>query len=413
MMPGTEQMTPGPSLVALTDDPHPLLAELRRRGPVQWVDPLGGWLVTAHAEAAAVMRDAATFTVDDPRFSTSRVVGPSMLSTDGIEHGRHRQPFLAPFTPRASRAYFAEFVKTEAARLVSTFAGSGTAELRTALAAPLATASMQLALGLQDIPVAELLGWYGAIVAAVAEITAGSDPPAYGRDAYRSLSVAVEATIAAGGRDTFLGQVLASADALSTTEMISNAAVLMFGGIETTEGMIANLLLHVLGSEHALADLRADSTLIDAAIEESLRLEPAAAVVDRYATRDIELAGAKIRRGDLVVVSLAGANRDPEIFDEPDVFDLHRVNARRHLAFAQGPHTCIGLHLARLEARCAVQEVLALDGIALDKIRSSAPTGLVFRKPAAVAATWSTTRRRPSSSVASSASGRDPAREAR
>ena len=389
MTPGSGPSSPAPTLGGLTDDPHPLLAELRARGPVQWIDALGGWLVTGHAVAAGVMRDADTFTVDDPRFSTSRVVGQSMLSTDGIEHGRHRQPFLAPFTPRATRGYFAEFVKDEAARLVSSFAEAGEVEVRTALAAPLATASMQLALGLQDLPVDELLGWYGGIVAAVAEITAGSDPPAYGREAYLSLSAAVEATITSGGRDTFLGQVLAAADALTTAEMISNAAVLMFGGIETTEGMIGNLLLHLLGNPAALAEVRADPTLVDAAIEESLRLEPAAAVVDRYATRDVDVAGEAVGRGDLVVVSLAGANRDPEIFDDPDVFDVHRVNARRHLAFAQGPHTCIGLHLARLEARCAVQEVLTLDGLALDPARSTAPTGLVFRKPAAVWATWS------------------------
>lgn len=387
-MPG-DRVTGGPSLAELTTDPHPALARLRRRGPVQWVESLGGWMVVGHAAAAAVMRDADTFTVDDPRFSTSRVVGASMLSLDGFEHGRHRQPFLAPFTPRATRGYFAEFVRDEAARLVSSFAGSGAAELRAALAAPLATAGMQLALGLQDIAVDELLGWYGGIVAAVAEITAGSDPPDYGRDAYLSLAAAVEATIAAGGHDTFLAQVLTEADALSTAELTSNAAVLMFGGIETTEGMIANLLLHVLEDEATLTDLRADPSLVDAAIEESLRLEPAATVVDRYATRDVEVADARVRRGDLVVVSLAGANRDPEVFDDPDVFDLHRVNARRHLAFAQGPHTCIGLHLARLEARCALQQVLTLDDLTLDRARSTAPTGLVFRKPAAVQATWS------------------------
>lgn len=389
-MPGSEPPALVPSLAGLTGAPHPLLAQLRGRGPVQWVDALGGWLVTGHAAAATVMRDADTFTVDDPRFSTSRVVGPSMLSTDGVEHGRHRQPFLAPFTPRASRAYFAEFVETEAARLVSTFAGSGAAELRTALAAPLATASMQLALGLQGIPVEQLLGWYGGIVAAVAEITAGADPPGYGRAAYESLSSAVEATISAGGaQDTFLGQVLAGAGALTTAEMLSNAAVLMFGGIETTEGMIGTLLLHVLSHPEVMDELRTDPDLVDPAIEESLRLEPAAAVVDRYATGDIEIEGADVRHGDLVVVSIAGANRDPEVFEDPDVFDLHRLNARRHLAFAQGPHTCIGLHLARLEARCAVREVLGLEGLALDRERTTAPTGLVFRKPAAVRATWS------------------------
>ncbi|MFE1310345.1 cytochrome P450 [Streptomyces sp. NPDC058755] len=131
--------------------------------------------------------------------------------------------------------------------------------------------------------------------------------------------------------------------------MVANAAVLMFGGIETTEGVIANAVLHLLAHPGQLALVRADPDLVDAAIEESLRLEPAAAAVDRYATADVTIGGADVRRGDLVVVSLAGANRDPEILQDPDGFDLGRGNSRLQLAFAHGPHFCLGAHLARLE----------------------------------------------------------------
>lgn len=389
---GSVSTLPGPSLAELTIDPHPHLAALRRTGPICWVESLGGWMVVGHALAAVVMRNATTFTVDDPRFTTSRVVGASMLSTDGPDHQRHRQPFLAPFTPRASRAYFAEFVEQEAARLVGELAPLGRAELRTSLAAPLATASMQLALGLERIPVDELLGWYGTIVQAVADITAGSPPPEAGRAAYRSLSGAIEFTIAAAGSDTFLSQVRSAADALTTTEMLSNTAVLLFGGIETTEGMIANLLRHLLDDPMLLAEVDRDAGLLDAAIEESLRMEPAAAVVDRYATADVRIGGADIRRGDLVVVSLAGANRDPAVFADPDTFDPRRPDLRKQLAFAQGPHVCIGLHLARLETRCAVSNLLKLPGLEPDRVRTTAPSGLVFRKPQAVWATWSASR---------------------
>ncbi len=153
--------TLSPSVATLTADPHPSLAMIRDAGPIGRVESIGGWMVVGHALAVRVMRDAATFTVDDPRFTTSRLVGPSMLSTDGPEHGRHRQPFLAPFTPRSSRAYFTDFVAGESARLVSAMAARGSAEFRTALAAPLATACMQVALGLERIPVDELLSWYG------------------------------------------------------------------------------------------------------------------------------------------------------------------------------------------------------------------------------------------------------------
>jgi cytochrome P450 len=116
-------------------------------------------------------------------------------------------------------------------------------------------------------------------------------------------------------------------------------------------------------------------------VEESLRLEPAAAVVDRYATRDVELAGATVRAGDLVEVSIAGANRDPAEFPHPDRFDLDRPNARRHLAFAAGPHVCIGMDLARLEATTALTTLLERrPGVRL-AAGAPNPTGLVFRKP--------------------------------
>ena len=93
-------------------------------------------------------------------------------------------------------------------------------------------------------------------------------------------------------------------------------------------------------------------------MEESLRLEPAATVVDRYATAGVLLGPARIQRGDFVTVSLAGAGRDPAFFPDPDRFDVHRVNARQNLAFAHGPHFCLGAHLARLEARIAVETLL-------------------------------------------------------
>jgi cytochrome P450 len=178
------------------------------------------------------------------------------------------------------------------------------------------------------------------------------------------------------------------ATGLSTSEVVSNAAVLLFGGIETTEGMISNVILHLLRHPDQLALVRADPGIIPAAVEESVRLEPAAAVVDRYATRDVRIGAAAIGRGDLVTVSLAGAGRDPAVFAAPDTFDIRRPNARAHLAFAHGPHFCLGAHLARLEAQAAVRAVLRLPGLRLDPDQPSAPRGVVFRKPPSLAVQW-------------------------
>jgi cytochrome P450 len=184
------------------------------------------------------------------------------------------------------------------------------------------------------------------------------------------------------------GALAEASASLSAAEVASNAAVMMFGGIETSEGMTTTLFWHLLTNRDQLASVRADRALVGNAIEESLRLEPAAARVDRYATSETELGGANIGRGDLVIVSLTAANRDPDAFPDPDVFDVARPNARSHLAFAQGPHACIGLHLARLETQSALEA--ALDGWPGMQIEASStpPSGVVFRKPRTLRVRW-------------------------
>ncbi|MGH3243429.1 MAG: cytochrome P450, partial [Spirillospora sp.] len=330
---------------ALEDDPHPHLARLREREPVSWLPALGGWLVTSRDQALRVMRDAAAFTVDDPRFSTARVVGPSMLSLDGPVHTRHRDPFARPFRPALTRERFTAFVEDETARLVGGLAPAGRAELRGELAGPLAVAVVTEALGLDGVDAATVRSWYGAFVDAVSAITAGGAAPAASADAYRLLTEAVEDAITASRPGSLLAgaahdEAPHNKAGLTTAEVVANAAVLMFGGIDTTEGMIANAVLHLLGHPDQLRLVLDDRDLLPAAIEESLRLEPSASVVDRYATRDTEIGGARVRVGDLVRVSLAGANRDPDVFADPDRYDVRRHNAAEHLAFAHGPHFC-------------------------------------------------------------------------
>ena len=329
---------------------------------------LDAWLVTRRDLALAVMRDDGAFTVDDPRFSTARVVGPSMLSREGSEHDRHRAPFAPVFRRDAVRERFTALVAEETERLLDALAPAGAGELRRGFAGPLAAVVVMHALGLEDAGTAAVLGWYDAIVAAVDGAAAGRALTTASAQAFADLRAAVavaheRAPLAAG---------------LTTGEVASNAAVLLFGGIETTEGMIANAIVHLLG--HAARPS-------ENALEESLRLEPAAATIDRYATRDLELAGAPIRAGDLVTVSIAAANRDPAAFPDPDRFDPARANARQHLAFAHGPHVCLGMHLARLEAHTALEQLFArMPGLRLE--RPAPARGLVFRKPRAVHARW-------------------------
>jgi cytochrome P450 len=463
----------GVTIAQLTQDPHPVLAGLRAAEPVSWVPVLGGWLVTRRDLAEQVLRDARGFTVDDPRFTTARVVGPSMLSLDGPEHRRHRDPFAHALRRGDVSAGLGAFAAAEAARLAAGLAsaggssgagGAGGAELRRGLAGPLAVAVMAEVLGLGDTDPAVLLSWYDAIVAGVNALTAvgeaavgeaaageaaageaaggpwpdesgesdwgqgdesgGGQPgrvetgpgcsdtvasagvPTAARDAFDGLRGSLEAVIGDPAASSLLA-VAARTAGLSVGEIVSNAAVMLFGGIETTEGMICNAVLHLLGGPDLsggagmpagvgmpgagwpVDEVLGDRSLLGNAIDESLRLEPAAAVVDRYATADVRLGPVDIRRGELVVVSLAGANRDPAFFAAPDRFDIRRENARLNLGFALGPHFCVGAQLARLETAAAITALLdRLPGLRLDSRQPSRPHGLVFRKPAALHVVW-------------------------
>lgn len=371
----------------LTVDPHPILASARAEAPIAWVPALEAWVITGRAAAVEVMRDPQRFTVDDPRFSTGQVLGPSMLSTDGERHAHHRSPFTDWFSSRDRLAETTAWMQACADDLIDAFVADGEAELRTALAAPLAARTLAHLLGLDPPGADQLLVWYRDIVDAVQQITAGIDPGDAGTQAYARLREAVlDATDA--GRAAAL---LDARSSLSDDDLAANAAVILFGGIETSEGATATAFSHLLAEPELFGALVADPTLVPNAVEESFRLEPAAANVDRYATVDVELHGASISAGDYVIVSLAGANRDPEVFPEPDRFRLDRPNSRQHTTFALGPHACLGIHIARAQTIAAIRGVIdRCPDIRLDPDRSTPPSGLVFRKPQHVTATWST-----------------------
>lgn len=364
----------------LTEDPHPHHHRWRATGPVTWVEVLGGWVVTERQLAISVMRDPDTFTVDDPRFSTGQVVGPSMLSRDGDEHGRHRRPFADGFRDPELRTRLTELARARARSLVADLRPLGRADLRERIAGPLAVAVMGEALDL-DASVGHVRSTYEAIVAAVETRSAGREE-AGADDAMDRLRALVEASLAAGSP-----LLTEAASTLTFDEVVGNVAVVLFGGVETTEDSIASALWFLLGRAD-LSAARSDPNLLNDIADEALRLEPAATRVDRYATRDVELGGAAVAAGDLVVVSLAAANRDPAVFVDPDEFRPGRPTVRQHVTFAQGPHACIAGHLAKVEIVAAMRAVLeGLPGVQLEE-SAEPPTGLVFRRPERVPARW-------------------------
>ncbi|WP_233153732.1 cytochrome P450 [Kineosporia sp. R_H_3] len=362
-----------------------MLAALRERAPVCWVPALGGWLVTSRDAVVEVLDDPVAFTVDDPRFTTAAVVGPSMLSLDGDEHTRHRRPFAAGFRPSLVASQYAPATRELAEALVAAVRADGRVEVRRGLAGPLAAGVVTGILGLTGVDARVVLDWYAAIVAAVSALSAGEPAGAAGARAATDLAAHVRRTVEDPAAAGMLAAAARPPYGLDAAEVAANAAVLMFGGIETVEGMVANAVLHVLSAPDPLQVKRSG---LENAVEESLRLEPAAARVDRYTTRDVVLAGVRIPAGDLVVASIGAANRDPAVFPDPDRYDPARPNARLHLAFARGPHVCVAAGLARAQAAIALEVLLDLPGVRLDAGASTAPAGLVFRKADRVVVRW-------------------------
>jgi cytochrome P450 len=306
-----------------------------------------------------------------------------MLSTDGAAHTAHRRPWAEVFKPAPVRDRFTRTLREEVAQLLDRLAGAPAPDLRTGLAAPLATAAMGAALGLDGLEVGQVLDWYRAMVAGVDTVSRGGDPPAAAFQAMAAISDHVHRTLQGPPRDTALAAVAADG-ATDAGRLAADVAILLFGGVDTAESMTAIAAHHLLTHPDALDEVRADPALLPGAIQESLRLEPAATRVDRYATSDAEVAGARIRAGDLVIVSLSAANRDPDVFADPDRYDIRRGNAADHLAFAIGPHYCLGVHLTTLQTTLALRMLLER----FPDVRAAGPlppiSGFVFRKPMSV-----------------------------
>jgi len=180
---------------------------------------------------------------------------------------------------------------------------------------------------------------------------------------------------------------------LDDEEIYSFLRMLLPAGIETTYRSSGNLLYLLLTHPEQLAAVRADRSLIPQAIEEALRYESPILLTPRVATTATELSGVEIPAGSIVTALVASANRDPEVYDDPDTFDIFR-DARQHMTFGTGPHLCLGMHLARLETRVALNALFdRLPGLRLDHETAEALDAHIqgdslFRNPTSLPVIW-------------------------
>jgi cytochrome P450 len=203
------------------------------------------------------------------------------------------------------------------------------------------------------------------------EVVTGTYPSLYRNErgvgfagAHPEFAAYVDAIIAdhrANPRQDFVSRLLArevDGRRLSDVEARTQLVFLFISGNETTRHLISNLLHRLATDAPLFAALAADRSLIEAAIEESLRLDSPVRLLMRTCGAQTEVNGEQIVPGETVIFGIDEANRDELRFDDPEAFDLQRPELRRHLAFGGGPHVCPGAHLARMEARVAVNALL-------------------------------------------------------
>ena len=147
-------------------------------------------------------------------------------------------------------------------------------------------------------------------------------------------------------------------DSMTQEEVISNIVLLLIAGHETTVNLITNTIYALLSNYDQFELLLSDKSLLNNTIEEGLRFDPPAPGIPRVASQDIDFNGYLIKKGDQIDLSIYSANRDPEMFPNPDIFDITRENSKNHLAFGQGIHYCLGAPLARAEAEIAFSEII-------------------------------------------------------
>ena len=178
-----------------------------------------------------------------------------------------------------------------------------------------------------------------------------------------------------------------SSGGLTPDEIVAQLRVVMFGGIETIQAATMNTILLLLRSPEQLAAVHADPARLENAIEESLRLIPPVAFIERWTRTAVSVGGVEIGPREFVGASVLAANRDPALFPDPLVYDVRRDNARRHLSFSYGEHHCLGAHLARLEIGIAMRALLGtLPGLRL--VACEEPAGFAFRRPATLELAW-------------------------
>lgn len=358
---------------AVRRDPYPTYRRFRERAMTR-LRLFGGWIAGRYAEVERVLRD--------PAFTTDRTGVPildllrgeargaadfqafldhNLLMVDGARHRRLRGLVSKAFTPRRVEALRAR-AEALVDALLDRVASEGAMDVVRDLAEPFPTVMIAELLGVPASDHARFRAWSDGLVDFLDPLS-GRNGLETCRVATRELGAYFRELLAErrrDPRDDLLSAMLAAEDdgaSLTEDELVALASLLLAAGNETTTSLIGNAVVLLLRHPTERRRLQDDPTLLPSAVEECLRIEPPVQLTDRAVAVETELGGVRLAPGTIVGLLLAGANRDPERFPDPDRFDVARSD-NVHLSFGYGNHFCLGAALARLETQVALGALL-------------------------------------------------------
>jgi len=363
-------------------DPYPLIRQIRARGRLARTSI--AWATADHEICRTALRDNRFKVANPANMNLPKPINwlirhtdpqlpnpaepPSMLQVDPPDHARYRRPVAHAFTPRAVDKLRTRIIEV-ADQLLDRLEAAPHPDLIADFAAPLPAEIIAEVLGVPEEVRSQMLE-RGEAGAPLLDIGVSWKTFRRGMQALqegdREFGDHIERLRVEPGDDIF-SHIIREGD-LSRRELAATAMLLAGAGFETTVNLIGNAIVLLLQHQDQLAMLREDPDLWPGAVEEVLRLEAPVQMTSRTTACDLELAGHHLAAHQTIALLLGGANRDPQVFAEPDRFDIARVNAKDHLSFSGGVHACLGASLARMEAAIALRALferftdLQLDG---------------------------------------------------
>jgi cytochrome P450 len=343
-----------------TMNPYEGFKLLREHAPVSQLEADGPWQVARHADVNAILRDHATFSSDVSMQPEEKRGAPSMLFSDPPMHHRLRRLVSVAFKPSQIQLQ-EEQIRLRCNDLLDAIPINTEVDLVTALAAPLPVMVIAEMLGVEDGDMATFKAWSDEIFSNIGEILFGTPSPESERAAEEMNAYFLQRIndLREHPKNHLLGQLVATETedgVLDDEELLSFCRLLLIAGNETTTGLITASARIFHENPNTLAELKQKPELAATFVEEALRFYSPFSATVRRTTKDVEIAGQKIAAGQLVVPLIASANRDEQVFTDPDKFKLDR-DTNPHLAMGYGIHFCLGAHLARLEGKIVAEEL--------------------------------------------------------